>query len=341
MSKATAAAASSYVAANTPSSVRVIYLGFRDGDRVRTGAVMATCASAANPCRHALEDFHHRAGWGWGPGGRSSYDPLTTLFAVRGLSVEGMGFSDCDGCDGVNSINPANGRNQWVAGPPSNQSYAVLRDRQTAEAALDQLLCQPRLADRGPAAPPPPPVQPPQPPPLPPLPSPPVPPPPVPPPPVQLPPPPPALSSTTVASTIPGSTDHAHAHRHKDKSADAGSRPTSVATMRGTPAASLPLAVAVAVGLLLALAVAQHGRRSMPPALGSAATLPGSRASSVSHYRAQLAALGARHFPGEGQATERPAGRLVGVLKLDRRPWSCSFSRPLLPCSCRCRRRPW
>ena len=257
MSKATAAAASSYVAANTPSSVRVIYLGFRDGDRVRTGAVMATCARAANPCRHALEDFHHRAGWGWGPGGRSSYDPLTTLFAVRGLSVEGMGFSDCEGCDGVNSINPANGRNQWVAGPPSNQSYAVLRDRRTAEAALDQLLCQPRLADLvSPAASPPPPVQPQPQPPVPPLPPPPVPPP---------APPPPALSSPTVASTIPGSTGHAHAHRHKDKSAGAGSPPASVATMRGTPAASLPLAVVVAVGLLLALAVAQHGRRSRCP----------------------------------------------------------------------------
>ena len=286
MSKATAAAASSYVAANTPSSVRVIYLGFRDGDQVRTGAVMATCASAANPCRHALEDFHHRAHWGWGPGGRSSYDPLTTLFAVRGLSVEGMGFSDCDGCDGFNSIDPTNGRNQWVAGPPSNQSYAVLRDRQTAEAALDQLLCQPRLADLpSPAVPPPPPVQPPQQPPVPPL----------PPPPVQPPPPPPALSSPTVASTIPDSTGHAHAHRHKDKSAGsagAGSRPAPEATMRGTPAASLPLAVAVAVGLLLALAVAQHCRRSMPPALGSAATLPGSCASAVSHCWAQLAALG-------------------------------------------------
>ena len=193
MSKATAAAASSYVAANTPSSVRVIYLGFRDGDQVRTGAVMATCASAANPCRHALEDFHHRAGWGWGPGGRSSYDPLTTLFAVRGLSVEGMGFSDCDGCDGVNSINPANGRNQWVAGPPSNQSYVVLRDRQTAEAALDQLLCQPRLADRRPARPPLPPSPPSPPPPHSPNPSSPPPPsqPPRQPPPSPLPPPPP------------------------------------------------------------------------------------------------------------------------------------------------------
>ena len=155
-SKATAAAASSFVAANMPSSVRVIYLGFRDGDAVRTGAAMESCAPSSNPCRLALLDFRDRAGWGWGPGGRSSYDPLTTLLAVRGVSREGMGFSECDDCDGVNYIDEANGANHWVAGPPSNQSYVVLQDRGIAQAALDALLCQGRLADR-PSVPPAPP----------------------------------------------------------------------------------------------------------------------------------------------------------------------------------------
>ena len=92
-SKATAAAATSYVVANTPPSVRVVFLGFEDGDSVRTGDVMETCSTASNPCRHALFDFRDHAGWGWGPHGRSSYDPLTTLFAVRGVSQLGMGLS--------------------------------------------------------------------------------------------------------------------------------------------------------------------------------------------------------------------------------------------------------
>ena len=157
-SQATAAAASAYVAANVPPTVRVTYLGFRDGDAVRTGAVMESCAQASNPCRQALLDFRDRAGWGWGPGGRSSYDPLTTLLAVRGVSVQGMGFSECEDCDGVNYIEAASGANRWVAGPPSNQSYVVLRNQSTAQTAIDTLLCQGRRADR-PSLPPPPPPQ--------------------------------------------------------------------------------------------------------------------------------------------------------------------------------------
>ena len=147
-SKATAAAASSYVAANVPPSVGIIYLGFDDGDRVRSGAILETCTVQANPCRHALMDFRDRAGWGWGPGGRSSYDPLTVLLAVRGVSREGMGMSKCVDCDGVNYIDAADGNNHWVVGPRSNQSYVVLQDKATAQRALDELLCQPRLADR-------------------------------------------------------------------------------------------------------------------------------------------------------------------------------------------------
>ena len=45
ISQATAAAAASYVAANTPPSVRMMFLGFSDGDNVRTGDVMETCAA--------------------------------------------------------------------------------------------------------------------------------------------------------------------------------------------------------------------------------------------------------------------------------------------------------
>lgn len=155
-SMATAAGASAYVTTNMPPSVRMIYLGFRDGDVVRTGAIMETCAPATNPCRHAILNFRDHAGWGWGPGGRSSYDPLTTLLAVRGVSVEAMGLSECEDCDGVNFVDPHNGKNHWVAGPKSNQSYVVLQDGATAEAALDALLCQGRRADHPqPPSPPP------------------------------------------------------------------------------------------------------------------------------------------------------------------------------------------
>ena len=180
-----------------------------------------------------------------------------------------MGFSECDNCDGTNSIDPANGRNRWVAGPPSNQSYVVglagppsyvvLRNRQTAQAALDQLLCQPRLADLpSPPAQPParPPVQP---------------------PPVQ-PPPQPALPSPTVASTNTDSSEHAHKHREKSRDgsfrAPVAWEAADSAATGATPTANLPLAVAVVVGLLLALVVAHHGQECPfveGPQLGSRA----------------------------------------------------------------------
>ena len=82
---------------------------------------------------------------------------IPACVAVRGVSREGMGFSDCEHCDGVNSIDATNGRNRWVAGPRSNQSYVVLQDVEIAQRALDDLLCQGRMADR-PLSPPAPPV---------------------------------------------------------------------------------------------------------------------------------------------------------------------------------------
>ena len=153
-SKATAMAATAYVAANIPASVKVLYLGYDVGDRVHSGAILETCATKDNPCRHAVLNFKHTAGWGWARGGRASYDPLTTLLAVREASR--IGLSECVGCDGVNRFDSATGKNHWVKGPRSNQSYVVLKDAAAAESALDELLCQPRLAGRVPKPPPPP-----------------------------------------------------------------------------------------------------------------------------------------------------------------------------------------
>ena len=47
----------------------------------------------------------------WAKGGRCSWDPLTTLLAVRGVSVHGMGMRECTDCDGVNTIDPRSGNN--------------------------------------------------------------------------------------------------------------------------------------------------------------------------------------------------------------------------------------
>ena len=135
-------------------------MGYNDGESVRTGAILDTCAVATNPCRRALVDFRDRAGWGWAPGGRSSWDPLTTLLAVRGVSREGIGMSECVDCDGVNHIDAASGMNQWVKGRRSNQTYVILQDIATAQRAVDALLCQPRLVDRLPPSPPSPPQPP-------------------------------------------------------------------------------------------------------------------------------------------------------------------------------------
>ena len=129
-------------------------LGYDVGDRVHSGAILETCATEDNPCRHAVLNFKHTAGWGWARGGRASYDPLTTLLAVREASR--IGLSECVGCDGINRFDSATGKNHWVKGPRSNQSYVVLKDAAAAESALDELLCQPRLAGRVPKPPPPP-----------------------------------------------------------------------------------------------------------------------------------------------------------------------------------------
>ena len=46
-------------------------------------------------------------------------------------------------CNGTNHVDAASGANRWVRGPPSNQTYLLLRNASAAGSALDELLCEP------------------------------------------------------------------------------------------------------------------------------------------------------------------------------------------------------
>lgn len=132
----TAAAASRYVFANMPPEVKVIFLGFEVGLNVFSGGILSNCSAASNPCRAAFENF------GNGPGvNRYSWDPLTTLMAVRGAAAASC--AECTNCTGSNMISAINGRNTWTLGNASNQSYVVLKNATAAGLSIDSLLCQP------------------------------------------------------------------------------------------------------------------------------------------------------------------------------------------------------
>ena len=140
---AAAAAASQYVVSHLPSEVKVVYSGFEVGYNVQAGSPLAKCASLANPCRQAFIDY-------LGPGrDHMSWDPLTTLAAVRGPAA--VGCSECDAaadCNGVNSVD-GGGNNTWhrsatsASAPRTNQTYLLLHNASKAASAINELLCQP------------------------------------------------------------------------------------------------------------------------------------------------------------------------------------------------------
>eukprot|EP00966_Prymnesium_polylepis_P316678 7317161-Prymnesium_polylepis.1 len=98
---------------------------------------MSGCASTGNPCRQAYIDY-----LGGPDKDRFSWDPLTTLVAVRGPDAV-PGVEDCDDCNGRNEIWP-DCSNHWVEEEGSSQSYLRLRwdELHEAGAAIDSLLCQ-------------------------------------------------------------------------------------------------------------------------------------------------------------------------------------------------------
>ena len=131
-----ASAASSYVAANWPT--RIIWSGFEVGFRVQSGGTgfqKCAVATATNPVRAAMVSYEHGENRS-----RYSWDPLTTLVAVRGAAAASC--SECTDCDGKNVVDPISGSNKWVPGPKTNQTYLVLHDGMAVGAALDALLCQ-------------------------------------------------------------------------------------------------------------------------------------------------------------------------------------------------------
>ena len=132
-SKETASHASSYVAANWPAPL--VWSGFEVGVAVQSGGRLSSCAPASNPCRAALENFEG------GPNkSRFSWDPLTTLAAVRGAA--GAHCSHCTNCTGHNVIDQDTGLNSWAGGGRAGlQKYLVLDDATAASDALDELLC--------------------------------------------------------------------------------------------------------------------------------------------------------------------------------------------------------
>ena len=91
------------------------------------------CAPKSNPCRQAYIDYLGEEV------DRNSWDPLTTLYAVRGaaaISCEETGEGE------RNEVNE-DGSNYWVDEEASNQVYLVLKDAEAAGNAIDELLCAP------------------------------------------------------------------------------------------------------------------------------------------------------------------------------------------------------
>ena len=146
-----------FVVSHLPNDLRVVFSGQEVGLEIHHGAALTYCSSKENPCRQAYISYLG------GPGrNRFSWDPITTLYAVRGAAVPGI--EECTDCNGRNQIHIHNEcENEWVKDKASLQTYLKLRWNQKAEfkaagAMIDELLCQPRNRSM-PLHPPPPPPQ--------------------------------------------------------------------------------------------------------------------------------------------------------------------------------------
>jgi hypothetical protein len=64
--------------------------------------VCPACGSSSNPCREAIVNYEQGVNKS-----RYSWDPLTTLVAIRG--AEAVGTTECSECDGRNVIDAATG----------------------------------------------------------------------------------------------------------------------------------------------------------------------------------------------------------------------------------------
>ena len=136
-SSATASRASSFVSQNWPENVPILYSGFDVGLGVQSGAKLSTCANKSNPARAAFINYE-----GGKNKSRFSWDPLTTLIAVRGVTAGNCSIA-CN--TGKNNVDSETGENTWVdqGGSDGNQSYLSLSDGLGAGKSIDELLCQP------------------------------------------------------------------------------------------------------------------------------------------------------------------------------------------------------
>lgn len=125
-----------------PASVPIMFSGFEMGVQIMTGLPLARgCVPPSNPCRRAFEDY---SAWDAHCPPRMSWDPATTLWAVRGAGAFWNEHST-----GRNVVNQSTAENHWVDdGQQHNQSYLVLRGaNQTVmagrvAAVIDGLMCR-------------------------------------------------------------------------------------------------------------------------------------------------------------------------------------------------------
>ena len=124
----------------------ITFLGWEVGKGIMTGGGMTNSTPVRNPCRRAFIDHQ-------GPGkSRASWDPATTLFAIRGNAEKMYTLH----ASGTNSVNTTDGTNAWHGGvgtgvgplqankravASSNQAYLALAvDPDQIAAKIDAFL---------------------------------------------------------------------------------------------------------------------------------------------------------------------------------------------------------
>ena len=119
---------------NWPGNVKQIFSGV--GGDVLHGSWLDECSQDGNPFRQAFDD------WGADKTGRSSWDPIAVMIAVRG--AEGIHCVETDQ-GGYMTVNEA-GEETWHDSVGHNQSrisFANITLRSSISFELNQLLCKP------------------------------------------------------------------------------------------------------------------------------------------------------------------------------------------------------
>lgn len=115
-----------------PGNVKQVFSGV--GTNVISGDALRDCTPPSNPCRQAFLDWS-------GGNGRSSWDPIAVVEAVRG--VAGIFLDEVE--QGGRMEVAEGGEETWVPGAGSNQSRVAYRGRAQGPIAgdINALLCRP------------------------------------------------------------------------------------------------------------------------------------------------------------------------------------------------------